>query len=439
MKKIFVLCLFLSVFAISISGCQKKTSSSAPVSSQTTSSTESVVSSSVESSSVEQSSSTEPSSSAEPSSSIEPSSSVSSIKGLSAANPIFSGSTNGANLEIYVLEMNYLYGDSLFIKMGDVDILIDGGWAYDGTFVRDFVDSKVTDDKIELLMASHSDGDHIGGIPTALTNIDSVDLIIDFGDVTTTSTTYVNYKTCRDSYIDGGAMYCAAWDCIKGTYEYSSTKYYLTNDFTIEVLDTGSYVQPNSSTSAGNDHSVATIFTYKDFSFYTAGDLTTSGEAVLVNKNQVREVTLAKASHHGSNGSNSKTLFDVLKPKMIAISAARAGRYNYTGEITAADLNTNLQATSGHPYADAIGRMYASEYISINKNVFWNMYAGTMCFTTDGSQELPTFSGSVTNRGYFDKESGEKITGEENLRLSDTKVFQYRSYGFDELGNFTHL
>lgn len=76
--------------------------------------------------------------------------------------------------------------------------------------------------------------------------------------------------------------------------------YYLTY---VEILNTGNYVTKDVA-SAGNGKSVAVIFHYKNFSFFTAGDLTSSSEADLMKNEDLLEVTLYKASHHGSNGSS---------------------------------------------------------------------------------------------------------------------------------------
>ena len=55
-------------------------------------------------------------------------------------------SVNG-EVQIYSIEMRDKYGDSLFIKYKDFDILIDTGDAGDGEFVRDFVDNHISTDK----------------------------------------------------------------------------------------------------------------------------------------------------------------------------------------------------------------------------------------------------------------------------------------------------
>ena len=88
-------------------------------------------------------------------------------------------------LEIYILEMCGIYGDSIYLKQGDVDVLIDAGWDTDGEYVRDFVDAYCEDGTLDLLVATHPHGDHVGGMSLALSNVENVANIIDYGTFAT--------------------------------------------------------------------------------------------------------------------------------------------------------------------------------------------------------------------------------------------------------------
>ena len=101
----------------------------------------------------------------------------------------------------------------------------------------------------------------------------------------------------------------------------------------------------------------------------------------------------------------------------------------------------NLDASKGHPYERAISRIYKAPRISQNLNVYWNAVNGTMKFTSYGTDDF-TFQGSATKKGYYDltKTNGigvwneelqdfeNRVTGEENYRLHETKIFQFRGY-----------
>lgn len=356
--------------------------------------------------------------------------------GKSSSDPLFIGETSEEEpLEIYFIEMQHIYADSLYLKKGGVDILIDSGWAYDGNFISAFLDEHVTDGRLDVLMASHNDSDHVDGFSNALKNIDDVSLIVDFGHLANRGV----YGTIKDAYVEGGATYHPAIDCINYA-NGASKRYYLTNDFYFDILNTGNYVADGSK-NAGNPNSLAVIFTYKDFKFFTAGDLTTSSESRLMQLESLPEVTLYKASHHGSHGSNSQPFMDTLNPKGVAISAARANQFNVVPGSPSQTNTYNLNGASGHPAAEAIGRIYKIPNIKENLNVYWNAVNGTMCFKTYGTDSF-TFSGSKPNKGYYDLTLTEgigvwnaalndfenKVTREENLRFHESKVFQFRNY-----------
>ena len=100
-----------------------------------------------------------------------------------------------------------------------------------------------------------------------------------------------------------------------------------------------------------------------------------------------------------------------------------------------------MNAASGHPAAAAIERIYKAPNISQNLNVYWNAVNGTMKFTSYGENDF-IFTGSKTMKGYYDlsltngkpvwndelKDFENKVSGEENYKLHETRVFQFRGY-----------
>lgn len=355
--------------------------------------------------------------------------------GSSALNPVFIGNEGEDEpIEVYFIEMQHIYADSLFIKKGNIDILIDSGYGYDGPFVNQFLTEHMSDNRLDLLMFSHSDGDHIDGSQSALENVENISLMIDYGGV---GNGYLT--TIRSDYANKGMVYHSAYDSINGI-NGATSRYYLTEEFYFDVLNTGSYIT-NTEGSAGNANSVAVIFYYKDFSFFTGGDITTETESKLLKNEDLPEVTLYKASHHGSHGSNSQNFLNTLNPKGVAISAARANRWNATPTGPSKDNTYNLDGFGGHPAGEAIQRIYQIPNISQNLNVFWNAVNGTMKFESYGTDSF-TFKGSPTMKGYYDltltdgvavwneelNDFENKVTGEDNLRLHETKMFQIRNY-----------
>ena len=355
--------------------------------------------------------------------------------GMSKDDPIFKGDEGKDEpLEIRFIEMQQIYADSIYIKKGDVDILIDSGYGYDGKEVNKVLMQYCTDKRLDLIMASHSDGDHVDGFPNALQNIENISLMVDYGGIATG-----NVGNIRNTFIPKGMKYYSAIDSINQA-NGASKVYHLTDELSFEVLNTGNYVE-NDAKSAGNKNSLAVIFYYKDFTFFTGGDLTTDSERTLIKNESLPEVTLYKSHHHGSHGSNSQEFLDTINPKGVAISAAKAGSYNKEPTPHSPTNTTNLNGTSGHPAKEAVTRIYAAPKISENLNVYWNAVNGTMKFTTYGDDDF-TFQGSPTMRGYYDltltnnqpvwneekQDFENRVTGEENKRLHESKVFQFRGY-----------
>ena len=355
--------------------------------------------------------------------------------GLSPEDPIFIGDEGEDEpLEIYFIEMQHIYADSLFIKKGNVEILIDSGYEYDGQFVNQVVTEHCTDGILDALLVSHSDGDHIDGLIKALENIEQISLMVDYGGAGSG-----NVLKTRQKYIPLGMQYHSAYDSINHL-NGASDYYYLTEEFYFEVLNTGNYITPNES-SAGNGESLAVMFYYRDFTFFTAGDITTATEQTLIKNEDLCEATLYKASHHGSNGSNSQALLDILNPFAIGISCARANQYQAKPSGPQPNNTYNLDGSTGHPYQNAIERMYKAPRISQNLNIYWSAVNGTMKFTTYGEDSVE-FEGSATMKGYYDltltggvavwnpeiNDFENKVKGEENLRLHETKIFKFRGY-----------
>lgn len=362
--------------------------------------------------------------------------------GLTKEDPLFIGDTGSDNLEIYFIEMTYLYGDSIYLKKGDVDILIDAGQMNDGPYVKAFLEEKCTDKRLDLLVTTHAHSDHIGGMPKALEAIDDATRILDFGYRRESGEGYLDYRARRDELVERGALYSSSYDSVNKA-EGCNDIYYISEDFSVEVINTGSYIATDTVwTKDANLTSTTLLFKYKDFTFWTAGDLPTKGEtAIMANYPDLKPVTMYKATHHGTNGGNTQDFINKLNPKLVAISAARAGQYSPSGMDPASPNSTyNLNGASGHPSEDAVERFYKIPNIAENLNIYWNMTNGTVRFTTDGADVAPQVQGSPTVRGYYLPVNGQyvwneeeqrfenKVTGEENKKLHETEVFKIRGY-----------
>lgn len=74
------------------------------------------------------------------------------------------------DLSIHFMELGNNYtGDSIYIKAGDTDILIDAGSRADSTdTTAAYIDQYCTDGVLEYVIATHADQDHIAGLRAAI-------------------------------------------------------------------------------------------------------------------------------------------------------------------------------------------------------------------------------------------------------------------------------
>lgn len=319
------------------------------------------------------------------------------------------GFDKGETLEMYVIEMNEQYGDSILFKSGNFEMLIDAGTSSDGRNVNEIVSEKVSDGILEVVIATHHHADHTGGFNYALDGIENVGFFLDYGYRYSASA----YMSQLSKYRSKGARYCSAYDSVNGKNGCSNI-YTLDDNFSIKVLDTGQYLDSTVKNPSDNPNaqSVAIILTYGEITYYLAGDLAEEGEANLIEGNQIEEeITVYKASHHGSasHGSNSQKFLNLVNPKIAVISAA----------IYRQDLSEQ-----NHPSEMTIQRLLETKYLQESKNVYLNATMGTIKLETDGNS-LPTVSGFGAKRGYM--VAGQKVLGENNLRYVDTKMYSIRN------------
>lgn len=230
-------------------------------------------------------------------------------------------------------------GDSIFIQAGDTDILIDcGSQVASAEVVKNYLTDNelVSDGVLEYVIVTHADKDHIAGFSsTGERNIFSYyecEVIIDFNRTNKSlltdsggDTTYGKYVKARDAEVEKGAKRYSALDCYNNQNGASRT-YYFGNDMSMSILY--NYFYEHDSTDE-NNYSVCTLFTHGDRNFLFTGDLESEGEEYLVKYNDLPEVELYKAGHHGSKTSSNECLLSVIKPRICVVCCC-AGTAEYT-------------------------------------------------------------------------------------------------------------
>ncbi len=239
------------------------------------------------------------------------------------------------DLSIHFMELGNNYtGDSVYIKAGETDILIDAGSRTNSaSTISNYLNTYVTDNKLEYVIVTHADRDHIAGFAGDKSNKSIFELyecetIIDFARTNkdASATMYSNYTTQRDTEVANGAKHYTALQCWNNA-DGASRKYELSNGIELEILY--NYYYEYDSTDE-NNYSVCMMINQGDKHFLFTGDLEKDGEEKLVVNNTLPEVELFKAGHHGSKTSSNDCLLSVIKPKIVCVCCC-AGSVEYSG------------------------------------------------------------------------------------------------------------
>ena len=259
------------------------------------------------------------------------------------------------DLEIHFVELGNKYtGDCVYIKSGDVDLLIDAGSKTSSIpTVARYLNEHMSDDVIEYVIVTHAHEDHYAGFATnektdSLFDMYEFEVIIDFAQITDgkeDGAMYKNYVRERDAEIAAGAVHYTAAECI----EEDKSVFSLGDGVELQILD--SYYYYNQASSE-NDHSVVCMVNQGSRHFLFTGDMEEKGEEKLVEMNELPQVTLYKAGHHGSKTSSHDVLLSVIKPEIVCVCCC-AGSPEYT-EVSANMFPTQEFIDRIAPYTDKV-------------------------------------------------------------------------------------
>lgn len=266
------------------------------------------------------------------------------------------------DLSVHFLELGNKYtGDCVYIKAGDVDILIDAGSKNDsGSTITSYLNNYVTDGTLEYVIATHAHEDHISGFygeNGVFANF-KTETIIEFAltnkTSTSTSTVYGKYVAARKNEVSEGAVCYTAAQCFDEA-DGAQRVYQLTDDISLEILY--SYYYYNTQSSGENDYSVCVMIHQGDNNYLFTGDLEKQGEEKMVEyyesiDDPLPHCVLYKAGHHGSKTSSSETLMAAITPEYVCVCCC-CGTAEYT------DNNSNQFPTQQFinnvaPYTDKV-------------------------------------------------------------------------------------
>jgi competence protein ComEC len=177
--------------------------------------------------------------------------------------------------------------------------------------------------RLDTVIVTHFDSDHVGGIPYILAHI-PVSHVIDNGYVMPQFMSY--YETIKKQKINH----------IKAK---PGLTLQLSKDITLTILYP---ISDQAKAFKKNDRSVVCKLSYKEIDILITGDLEKKGEALLIDYyGDKLEAEVLKLGHHGSKTSTTQELLSVVNPRFGIVSAGRENRYGHPAPSVLARVNRN--------------------------------------------------------------------------------------------------
>ncbi len=203
-------------------------------------------------------------------------------------------------------------GDAILLQTPNgSDVLVDGG---PDDRVRQQLSRHLpaADRTIELVVLTHPDLDHVGGLP-AVARSYRIERVLETGVRST-------------SQAD------AAW--VSEVTKQGSERIQAQAGQRLEIDGVWfDVLWPDASTDLAtpkrNETSVVLRVTYGATSFLLTGDISSDVEARMVQTGTLTDVDVLKAPHHGSISSSSEEFLDAVKPETAMISVGKKNRYGH--------------------------------------------------------------------------------------------------------------
>ena len=158
--------------------------------------------------------------------------------------------------------------------------------------------------KIDYLIITHGDEDHIGGSITLINNFQVKNVILNKGTFTDLEKELIKNLNKK-----------------KIPYQININKINLSNH-TIYLLNNTKYNNEN-------DNSIITYFTYQKYKFLYMGDASINTEDNLLENYNLNNISILKVGHHGSNTSSSKDFISQINPSISLISVGKNNIYHH--------------------------------------------------------------------------------------------------------------
>ncbi|MEY2369986.1 MBL fold metallo-hydrolase [Lysinibacillus capsici] len=316
--------------------------------------------------------------------------------------------TAGHEMHVHFIDVGQ--GDSILIESpSGKTMLIDGGVKGAGQQIVSYL-NELGINKLDIVVATHPDADHIGGLIPVLDNM-TTEQFYDSGKVHTSQT----FEEMLTQIDEKNIPYHVPK--IGDDIEFDK-------DVNVKVLNANDQATDN------NDASIVLKMTYGNVSFLLTGDAGVALEKEMLQYDV--KATVLKAGHHGSNTSSSDEFVQAVKPEVAILSYGEDNKY-------------------GHPHAEVMDRLQA-----IGSKIYATADLGTITVSTDGVNytvngketssvgtgnirskgEEPTTAIEIVSKDLVTETVGIKNSGQHAVSLKDWQLISIEGH---QVYNFPNL
>ena len=204
-------------------------------------------------------------------------------------------------------------GNAVIAESDGHYMLIDGGPADTSSLVVRILKNMGVE-KLDYMIATHYDADHISGLVGAL-NVFETDLLL-MPDYETDTTIYHSFMRM---YEKNG---CKNHSPVPG-------ETFALGRAVFDIIAPFDYAAEQE-----NDRSIGIRLWYEETSFLLLGDAGYESEAEMINAGEMLDADVYLASHHGSAWSSTEDFLDEVSPDVAVISVGRDNSYGHPAEET---------------------------------------------------------------------------------------------------------
>ena len=233
--------------------------------------------------------------------------------------------------------INVGQADATLFQTGDVNVLFDAGnWNR-----RDVVDYllSIGVEKIDLLIGSHPDADHIGQMSLILDQFE-VDEVWMSGVESTSRT----FERVIDKIFEHDVSY----------HEPRAGESYQIGSLSLDVI------APAQLTNDSNEDSISIYFGFGDTGIVLTGDAGVRAERAMLNARNSLSADILHVGHHGSSTSTDESFLKAVNPDYVIISAGADNSY-------------------GHPHDEVVDLL-----VNSGVEILATYQHGTIIFSSDG-------------------------------------------------------